>query len=94
MLLAVLVRVETGDSVAGEKYESPPRGPGELAPCETICVWRLSWVGGAGRGKRGGGARAIPARDCVLSPVVERVLKLVLEALRVITPPADCCELP
>ncbi len=33
-------------------------------------------------GNRGGGARAIPAKDWMLSPVADRCRRLVLEALR------------
>ena len=84
ILLAPLVRVDIGDSVAGEKYESPTRGPGEPAPCGGPApVCKLSPFGGWGRGNLGGGARFMPAIDCVLSPVAERDLKLVLDALRV-----------
>lgn len=59
----MLVLEDAGDSATGEKYESPPRCPGE-GSWVAIVVWRLR--GGLERpiGKRGGGARAIPARDC------------------------------
>lgn len=68
MPLVVLVRDEAGDSAVGEKYESPPRWPGDCAPL--VCTLRDP--GGAGRGKRGGGARAIPASECWLSMVPDR----------------------
>ena len=79
----VLVLDDTGDSATGEKYESPPRCPGE--GIEESC-WVCKLRGGFGRpiGKRGGGARAIPAKDWVLSPVVDLERRLVLEAFRVI----------
>jgi hypothetical protein len=38
-------------------------------------------------GNRGGGALAIPAKDCVLSPVVDLERRLVLDGFRVIPGP-------
>jgi hypothetical protein len=74
ILPVVLVRVEAGDSVVGEKYESPPRVLGEPG---TPWVWRLNGAGGGGRGNRGGGARAMPASEALLSFVAERARRLV-----------------
>lgn len=43
-----------------------------------------------GKGYRGGGARAIPASDCELSPVADRCRRLVFEAFRgSIVPPVE-----
>jgi hypothetical protein len=47
-------------------------------------VWRDKGAGGIGSGNRGGGARAMPARDCDDSTVTEPFLKslrLVLDAV-------------
>jgi hypothetical protein len=38
-------------------------------------------------GNLGGGALAIPAKDCVLSPVVDLERRLVLDGLRIIPGP-------
>jgi hypothetical protein len=58
---AVLVLEDTGDSATGEKYESATRCPGDGIE-EAIEVCKLR--GGFGNiGKRGGGARTIPAKD-------------------------------
>ena len=46
MLEAVLVLEDTGDSATGEKYESPPRGPGDGCVGGAICVWRDRGTGG------------------------------------------------
>lgn len=91
MPLAALVRDDTGDSPIGEKYESAAgRSPGDGAPRADSCVWRLSGTGGGGRGYRGGGARAMPASDCVLSPVADLCLRLLLDAfLGIIVPPVE-----
>ena len=71
--LVVLVRDEAGDSATGEKYESPPRAPGDGAPA----LEPLVCTGGTGKGNRGGGgARAMLAMEWTLSPVMERPLVL------------------
>lgn len=76
----VLVLDEAGDSATGEKYDSPPRGPGECCGCAPVCSERA--VGGCGMGKLGGGCRRImPANDIVLSCVPDRCRRLVLEAV-------------
>lgn len=88
MPLAVLVRDDTGDSATGEKYESPPRAPGDDAPGGGICVCTFKGAGGCGSGNRGGGALTMPAR---LSPVAARCRRLVLDAFRgSMVPPVDC----
>jgi hypothetical protein len=55
---------EAGDSPTGEKYESPPRWLGEGMPADGIAVCKLRGGFTTPMGKRGGGARAIPASDC------------------------------
>ncbi len=87
----VLVRDDAGDSATGEKYESPPRGPGEPAVPD-ICVWTLRGAGGAGSGNLGGGCRTMLAKDCVLSPVADLARRLLLEEFLGIVP--DSCGLP
>ena len=70
MPLVVLVRVEAGDAETGEKKES-------LAGVGTD-----TWPGTVIIGNRGGGTRARPPREPVLSFVAERPRKLLLEELR------------
>ena len=80
---AVLAREpnDAGDSATGEKYDSPPLWEGDgIAPDGN---WVCTLNGGGLEkpiGKRGGGALAIPAKDWVLSPVVDLDRRLVLEA--------------
>lgn len=85
-MLAVLVREDAGDSIVGEKYESPALCPGD---CPPPCVCTLSTPEGGGIGNLGGGARTTPASDAVLSFVPERPRRLVLDALRFMTPPEE-----
>lgn len=74
-----LARDDDGESATGEKYESPPLDPGDGAPLPCVC--KLSGAGG-GIGNLGGGARATPANDCVLSPVMDRWRIFELEDVR------------
>lgn len=63
-VVLVLDEKDAGDSATGEKYDSPPRWAGEGIAPDGSWVCTLNGGGLASAiGNRGGGARAIPAKD-------------------------------